>query len=128
VLLSEDDPVLVTLTLNELILTRAIAQIEAHIEACKEQASVAAAEHIAASKALAEDIVTAGAAYLAGELRAAVAEANAALREAVILSIKSQPERPSDLRAPSGWMLSGAFVLLAITIAAFALVAMWLDR
>jgi hypothetical protein len=60
VLLSEDDPVLVTLTLNELILTRAIAEIEAHIQSCKEQASVAAAEHIAASKALAEGIVTAG--------------------------------------------------------------------
>jgi hypothetical protein len=125
ILLSEDDPVLVTLTLNELILTRAIAQIEAHIEACKEQVSIAAAEHIAASKALAEDIVTAGAAYLAGELRAAVAEATATLREAVAQSIELQLELPSDRRGPSGWMWFGAFVLLAGAIAAFAMAAMW---
>ena len=124
VLLSEDDPVLVTLTLNELILSRAIAEIEAHIQACKEQSSIAAAEHISASKALAEDIVTAGAAYLAGELHAAVAEAKAALGAAVAQSIELQPERPLDRRAPC-WMWVRAFVLLVSAIATIALVAVW---
>jgi hypothetical protein len=124
VLLSEDDPVLVTLTLNELILSRAIAEIEAHIQACKEQSSIAAAEHISASKALAEDIVTAGAAYLAGELHAAVAEAKAALGAAVAKSVERQPGPLSDRSAPSAWVwfsagvfLSGAIFAIAVTIA-----------
>ncbi len=125
VLLSEDDPVLVTLTLNELILTRAIAEIEAHIQACKEQSSIAAAEHISASKALAEDIVTAGAAYLAGELRVAVAEAKAALREAVEQSVELQPEPSSDRSTPFGWVWFAAVVLLAGAIAAFLAAAAW---
>ncbi len=128
ILLSEDDPVLVTLTLNELILTRAIAEIEAHIQACKEQASIAAAEHIAASKALAEDIVTAGAVYLAGELRAAVAEAIAALGAAVAQSIERQPGPSSDRSAPSGWVWFGAGVLLAGALSAIALSIAWRIR
>ncbi len=125
ILLSEDDPVLVTLTLNELILTRAIVEIEAHIQACKEQASIAAAEHIAASKALAEDIVTAGAAYLAGELRVAVAEATAALGAAVAQSIERQPGPPSDRSAPSGWVWFGAGALLAGAISAITVAIAW---
>ncbi len=124
-LLSEDDPVLVTLTLNELILTRAIAQIQAHIEACKEQTSIAAAEHIAASKALAEDIITAGAAYLAGELRAAVDEAKAVLGAAVDKSVERQPGLSSDRSAPSGWVWFGAGVLLAGALSAIALSIAW---
>jgi hypothetical protein len=124
ILLSEDDPVLVTLTLNELILTRSIVEIEAHIQACKEQASVAAAEHIAASKALAEDIVTAGAAYLASELRAAVAEATAALGAAA-QSIERQPGPSSDRSASFGWVWFGAGVLLAGAISAIAVAIAW---
>jgi hypothetical protein len=125
ILLSEDDPVLVTLTLNELILTRAILEIEAHIQACKEQASIAAAEHIAASKALAEDIVTAGAAYLVGELRAAVAEATAALGEAVAQSIEPLPQETSHRSVPSRWVWFGAGVLLAGAISAIAVAIAW---
>ena len=73
-LLSRDDPVLVTVTLNELILAEALAQLRASVEAAGEDIAASAAKHIEASKVIAEQLITAAADYVANEVRAAAAE------------------------------------------------------
>ncbi len=110
VLLTPDDPIFVALTLNSLVMTQTIGQIEAHIELCKEQASVAAAEQIAISKALAEQIITAGAVYLVAELQTAGTEAAAALRDAVKRDLAPLPSKKT-----SNWTgISDAYFIMTL--------------
>ena len=73
-LLSRDDPVLVTVTLNELILAEALAQLRASLDAASQDIAASAAKHIEASKVIAEQLITAAADYVANEVRAAAAE------------------------------------------------------
>ncbi len=73
-LLSRDDPVLVTVTLNELILAEALAQLRASLDAASESIAGSAARHIEASKLVAEQLITAAADYVANEVRAAAVD------------------------------------------------------
>ena len=77
-LLSRDDPVLVTVTLNELILAEALAQLQASLGEAKHEIAASTAKQVEASKTIAEQLITAAADYAAGEIRAAVAEVRAA--------------------------------------------------
>ena len=76
ILLSRDDPVLVTVTLNELFLAEMLGQIQTSLDEAKLEIASASAKQIEASKTVAEQLITAAADYVAGELRAAVAEIN----------------------------------------------------
>ncbi len=73
-LLSRDDPVLVTVTLNELILAEALKQLRASLDAASESIAGSAARHIEASKLVAEQLITAAADYVANEVRTAAAD------------------------------------------------------
>ena len=73
-LLSRDDPVLVTVTLNELILAEALAQLQASLDAASQDIAASAAKQIEASKIIAEQLITAAADYVANEIRAAVVD------------------------------------------------------
>jgi hypothetical protein len=81
-LLSPDDPLLVTVTLNEVILRRIIAAQQQAIEAAQDQISAGAAQQIDAAKQVAGVIITGAADYVAGELRAATAALKDELLEA----------------------------------------------
>jgi ABC-type multidrug transport system fused ATPase/permease subunit len=84
-LLSRDDPVLITITLHELLLERAFDRLhEALVEAEGRAAAIAAAQTEAAGE-IASRLITAAAGYADQEIRAAAknasAEIAAALRE-----------------------------------------------
>ena len=82
-LLSRDDPVLVTVTLNELILAEALAQLQASLVEAKQEIAASAAKQIEASKTIAEQLITAAADYAAGEIRAAVADIGVPARSSI---------------------------------------------
>jgi hypothetical protein len=70
-LLSPDDPLLVTITLNEVILQRIIAvQLQA-IEAAQDQIAAGTSQQIEAARQIAGLTITGAADYVAGELKAA---------------------------------------------------------
>ena len=74
-LLSRDEPVLVIVTLNELILAEAPTQLRASLDAASETIAGSAARHIEASKLIAEQLITAAARrqYTADRRKSAVA-------------------------------------------------------
>lgn len=82
-LLDHDDPLLVTLTLNELALNRIIAKQLAAIEAAQDQISAGAAQQIETARDVAGILITGAARYMAEELRDIIAGHRQALLEAV---------------------------------------------
>jgi hypothetical protein len=74
ILLSRDDPVLVTVTMNELLLAEMLGQLHTSLDEAKLEIASASAKQIEASKTIAEQLITAAADYVTGELRAAAAE------------------------------------------------------
>jgi hypothetical protein len=69
-LLSPDDPLLVTITLNEVILQRIIAgQLQA-IEAAQDQIAAGTAQQVEMARQIAGLVITGAADYVAGELKA----------------------------------------------------------
>jgi hypothetical protein len=68
-LLSSDDPLLVMLTLNDVILERMLAKQSETLEACLDQISAGAAQQAEAARVVAGVVITGAADYVAGELR-----------------------------------------------------------
>jgi len=82
-LLDPDDPLLVTLTLNELALNRIIAKQLAAIEAAQDQISAGTVQQLETAREVAGILITGAARYMADELRDIVAGHKQALLEAV---------------------------------------------
>jgi len=80
VLLSPDDPILVTLTLNELVLGHYLELVNQHSEDAERLLAAAIAEQLAAARASAGAIITDAADYVDTQVRqsvhAAILEAN----------------------------------------------------
>jgi Transcriptional activator TraM. len=83
VVLRPDDPIFLTMTLNELVLQRYIERVENAVAAAEQRLSVMAAEHVAGTHKAASRIITDAAAYSAERLRAAGDEAARLVIEAI---------------------------------------------
>jgi len=83
VLLGPDDPILVTLTLNELILTGYLERVQALLEAAQDQTSAGTAQHLVAAQETAARLVSEAGGYVAGQLAEAGAGVQGRLLEAV---------------------------------------------
>jgi hypothetical protein len=75
ILIDHNDPVLVTVTLNELALERIVARIEAGAQAARAEISAGAAQQIEAAKAIASSLITAAAEYADEQFRLAAKSA-----------------------------------------------------
>ncbi|MGF1619649.1 MAG: hypothetical protein ACFCUR_03435 [Rhodomicrobiaceae bacterium] len=76
-LLSREDPVLVSVTLNEQILSHAVGQLRASLDEAKQEIGELSAKQTEAAKTIAEQLITAAAGYIADEVRAAAADITA---------------------------------------------------
>jgi predicted RecB family endonuclease len=76
-LLSRDDPVLVSVTLNEQILSHALGQLRGSLEQAKQEIGELSANQTEAAKTIAEQLITAAAGYVADEVRAAAVDITA---------------------------------------------------
>jgi hypothetical protein len=76
-LLSRDDPVLVSVTLNEQILSHALGQINDCLDKAKQEIGELSAGQTEVAKSIAEQLITAAAGYIADEVRAAAADITA---------------------------------------------------
>jgi hypothetical protein len=75
ILIDRNDPVLVTVTLNELVLTEMIARIEAGAQAARAEIAAGAAQQIEAVKTIASRLITAAAEYADEQFRLAARSA-----------------------------------------------------
>jgi hypothetical protein len=74
ILLDPDDPAFALITINEIVLSRAIAIVEAKLEEMEQRLTQISATQTETAKGIAESIITAGAAYVAERLKDAGAD------------------------------------------------------
>ena len=69
ILLDPDDPAFALITINEIVLSRAIAIVEAKLVSMEQRLAQISEKQTEAAKAIAEAIITTGAAYVAERLQ-----------------------------------------------------------
>ncbi len=112
ILLDPDDPAFALITINEIVLSRAIAIVEAKLEGMEQRLAQISEKQTETAKAIGEAIITAGATYVAERLKDAVAD----LVEKVRTSIS-----PEQAGKQSGSRRSRNMILICIAMtAAFA--------
>jgi uncharacterized membrane protein YoaK (UPF0700 family) len=74
ILLDPDDPAFALITINEIVLSRAIAIVEAKLEEMEQRLAQISEKQTGTAKAIGETIITAGAAYVTGRLKDAGAD------------------------------------------------------
>lgn len=86
VLLGPSDPILVTLTLNELVLAQYVERLIATLEQAEDRTAAGSAQQITAARELAGKLVTETGGYVAGQ----VEEAGRAVQAQLIASLDRQ--------------------------------------
>jgi len=87
--LGVDDPILVTITLNEAILARHLEQVRAVVEQAQNQTAAATAQQVAAIKEMGARLVTNAGGYVAEQ----VTEAGAAVKADLVAAIRAETAR-----------------------------------
>ena len=119
VLITENDPILVTLTLNELLLAEYLERVHARVQAAEDEISAGVAQSLAASKDIAAQLVTGAAGYVAEQVKAAGASVQAELLEALRREVNAAREAAEQAARAKRYALSAA----GVTLAAVALLA-----
>ena len=102
ILLDPDDPAFALITINEIVLSRAIAIVEAKLEAMERRLAQISEKQAETAKAIGEAIITAAAAYVAERLKDAGADLIEKVRTSVGLE---QPRKQSGSRRFSNMIL-----------------------
>ena len=93
ILLDPDDPAFALITINEIVLSRAIGIVEARLTEMEQGLAQLSAQQTETAKAIGEAIITAGAAYVAERLKDAGADLIEKVRTSVGL------EQPGNSQA-----------------------------
>jgi hypothetical protein len=101
ILLDPDDPAFALITINEIVLSRAIAIVEAKLQAMEQRLAQISEKQAGTAKAIGEAIITAGAAYVAERLK----DAGADLIEKVRTSIVLGQSKKQSVSQRSGWTI-----------------------
>lgn len=122
-LLTADDPIFMTVTLHELLLDRALTKLAAMLAASEDQIAASTAQHLAASKALGERLVTAGTEHMIAQIHDVAKDATEAVKTTVaaeLQAIRNINTETSALRQSAWWavVISAAAAAIAVTIAA----------
>jgi ribulose kinase len=99
ILLDPDDPAFALITINEIVLSGAIATVEGKLEAMEQRLAQISEKQAEAAKAIGEAIITAGAAYVAERLKDAGADLSEKIRASGVLEQdKKQSRRQGSAR------------------------------
>ena len=85
ILLDPDDPAFALITLNEIVLSRAVAIVEARLTEMEQKFTQISQKQAETAKAIGEAIITASAAYIAERLKDAGADLIEKVRTSVVL-------------------------------------------
>ncbi|WP_017161033.1 hypothetical protein [Xanthomonas phaseoli] len=123
VLLGDNDPILVTATLNELLLRGHLDELQKHLERCQDETTSGLQQLLEESREIAGNLVTGAAQYLTAQLRQAAeptAEATAAKLDQ-LLGAKLQRYENAATRAEAAAAHVRATVYLAGGLAVLGL-------
>jgi uncharacterized membrane protein YoaK (UPF0700 family) len=110
ILLDPDDPAFALITINEIVLSRAIAIVGAELQEVDLRLAHISAQQTETAKAIGEAIITTGAAYVAERLKDAGADFIEKVRTSVVLE---QGEKQSDRRRSGRTFLSCSAMMAA---------------
>ncbi len=128
ILLDPDDPAFALITINEIVLSRAIAIVEAKLEEMEQRLTHISATQTETAKAIGETIITAGAAYVAERLKDAGADLIEKIRTRVVLEqAKQSGSRPSGRTILSYSTITAAFAA-GVLAASLCYLALWTVR
>ena len=85
ILLDPDDPAFALITINEIVLSRAIVIVEAKLEETEQRFAHISGQQTETAKTIGEAIITAGAAYVAERLKDAGADLIEKVRASIVL-------------------------------------------
>ena len=118
-LLSPDDPLMVLVTLNEMILARMLETQQRALEAALDQISAGAAQQMEAAREVAGVVITGGADYVAGEIRRATSALKIDLLAAVETA-KAEARQAADgarLAERRSWQIAlGVAVIVSLLV------------
>jgi hypothetical protein len=120
--LGHDDPVLVTVSLNELLLARYLEKVTAAMNAAEGRIAASAAQHVEAATAIARQIVTGAGDYVAERAKAAILETQNALATD---NEKQKIELQGMVRAVRK---AAAVVLASVSLAAGICIGYWMQH
>ena len=123
ILLDPDDPAFALMTINEIVLSRAIAIVEAKLKAMEQRLAQISAQQIATAKAIGEAIITAGAAYGAERLKDAGADLVEKARTSIGLD---QGKKQSGSQHPHRTILNYSAMTVAFAAGVLAGSLCWL--
>ena len=129
ILLDPDDPAFALITINEIVLSRAIAIVEAKLEEMEQRLAQISEKQTETAKAIGENLITAGAAYLAERLKDAGADLIQKVRTSVVLdqSTKQSGSRRSSSNILSFGAMTAVFAAGFIA-ASLCYLAIWTVR
>ena len=120
ILLDPDDPAFALITINEIVLSRAIGIVEARLQEMEQRLAQISAQQTGSAKAIGEAIITAGAAYVAERFKDAGADLIGKVRTSIGLDQNKQRSgnRRSDRTILSFGTITAAFAagLLAASL------------
>ena len=129
ILLDPDDPAFALITINEIVLSRAIAIVEAKLDAMEQQFAQISGKQTETAKAIGEAIITAGAAYVAERFKDAGADLIGEVRTSIGLD---QGNKQSGSQRSGGTILSVGTVIAAFVAgflaASLCCLAVWTVR
>ena len=126
ILLDPDDPAFALITINEIVLSRAIAIVEAKLEAMEQRLAQISEKQTETAKAIGEAIITAAASYVAERLKDAGADLIEKVRTSVVLD---QGKKQSGSQRSGRAILSSGMVTAAFSAgflaASLCYLALW---
>ena len=125
VLLEPNDPLFLTVTLNELVLAHYLERARAAVEAAQDQISAGAIQQREAAKAVARQVIAGGVEALAKANARAAAELQAAIRRTLaeeLTAVRQAGAEASEARR-SAWMAALAAVGLVCLLTGAAAAA-----
>ena len=129
ILLDPDDPAFALITINEIVLSRAIAIVEAKLKEMEQRLAQISEKQTETAKAIGETIITAGAAYVAERLKDAGADLIEKVRTSVGLD---QGKKQSGSRRSGRTILSYSAMTAAFAAgflaASLCYLALWTVR
>ena len=129
ILLDPDDPAFALITINEIVLSRAIAIVEAKLEAMEQRLTQISEKQTETAKAIGEAIITAGAAYVAERFKDAGADLIGEVRTIIGLDEgKKQSGSQRSARMIFGYSAMRAAFATGFLAASFCFLALWIVR
>lgn len=125
--LGPDDPILITVTLNELILAEYIEHVNVLIERAENQASVGAAQQVEAAKELASKLVTGAGVYVSDQLKAAGQVVQTQLLDMIGREIEKAREAAVDAASARRSAMRAAIAAVAVAgVLVGVMIGLWI--